>query len=187
MNGRRGWFRALRWAMVAVSTAIAVFLLVRGDYVIGGLIAVLVIFRVVFLIGTSRRRRVPQSQGYASGSPQRVGAPAPVRQVLRGLARGEFRVAAGAIGVDASQMQRAFRQGSSVGELADANNVSRDRVVNAIVADATSQIDLQVSRGILDPQTAQRAKGRLSLWANRLVNLHRGDLHRLRNGAPLGG
>jgi hypothetical protein len=173
--------------MVAVSSAIAAFLLARGDYVIGGLIAVLVVFRVVFLIGTSRGRRVSHHQGYANRTTQRVGAPAPVRQVLRGLARGEFRVAAGAIGVDASQMQRAFKEGSSIGELADANNVPRDRVVYAIVADATSQIDMQVAQGILDPQTAQRAKARLSLWANRLVNLHREDLHRLRNEAPLGG
>ncbi len=173
--------------MVAVSLAIAAFLLARGDDVIGGLIAVLVVFRVVFLIGTSRARRASRSQRYANGTTQRVGAPAPVRQVLRGLARGEFGVAAAVIGVDASQMQRAFREGSSIGELADANNVPRDRVVNAIVADATSQIDMKLAQGMLDPQSAQRAKARLGFWANRLVNLHKGDLRRLRSGAPLGG
>jgi hypothetical protein len=173
--------------MAAVSIAIAAFLLARGDYVIGGLIGVLVVFRVMLLIATSRGRRVSHNQGYPNGSTQRFGAAGRVRQVLRGLARGEFRVAAGAIGVDASQMQRAFKGGSSIGKLADANNVPRDRVVYAIVADATSLIDMQVARGVLDPQTAQRAKARLSLWANRLVNLHTGDLHRLRNEARLGG
>jgi hypothetical protein len=169
--------------MVAVSASIAAFLLVRGDEVIGGLIAVLVVCRVVFLMGTSRARRGPRVPRGAGGTGQPAGAQAPVRQILRGLARGEFKVAASVIGIDASQMGRAFNQGRSIAELAEANNVPLDRVVSAIVADATSEIDMRVAQRSLDQQVANRAKERLSIWTDRLVSLHKEDLRRLRNGA----
>jgi hypothetical protein len=169
--------------MVAVSAALAAFLLARGDYVIGGLIATLVVFRAVFLIGTSRARRAFRGPGVAGGPAQRAGQSGSARQVLRGLSRGEFKVAASVIGLDASQMQRGFNEGRSIAELAGANGVPLDRVVSAMVADATSQLDIQVAQGILDPQTAKRAKARLTFWANRLVNFHKGDLAGLRNGA----
>jgi hypothetical protein len=109
-----------------------------------------------------------------------------VRELLRGLARSEFRVAAGAIGVDPNQFRRAFKGGSSIADLAAEKGVPLDRVVNAIVADAATQVDMRVSNGALDATTAQFAKARLQIWATRLVNFHKGDLRRMRTGASLG-
>src|ERR1700722_11955388 len=49
--------RVLRWVLVAFSLALATVLLLRHDYVIGSLIAVLVAVRIAILVGTTRRRR----------------------------------------------------------------------------------------------------------------------------------
>lgn len=186
MSGQGQW-RAFRWVMVAVSAAIAALLLARADYVIGGLIAVLVVLRVVFLLGTSRARRVSRSRRVAKSTGQRADSSAAVRRVLRGLARSEFKVAASVIGIDTPEMRRAFNQGRSIAELARARDVPLDQVVNAIMADSAAQIDTQVAQRSLDPQTAARAKSRLSFWASRLVDFHKGDFSRVRNEAPLRG
>jgi hypothetical protein len=185
MMRRRLWIRALRWAMVAVSLTLAGVLLARGDYVIGGLICVLGVFRAVFLIGTTRPRKVYRRVNQVDTVPPGTG-PARVRELLRGLARNEFRVAAGVIGIDQYQFRRAFNSGSSIAELAAEKGVPLDRVVSAMVADAEAQVDLQVSKGGVDPTSAQFAKARLQIWANRLANFHKGDLRRPKAGASFG-
>lgn len=186
MSRQRQLLRVLRWVMVAVSAAISGLLLARGDYVIGGLIAAFVLFRAVFLIATSRAW-FSRRPGNPDATRQVARGLAPVRQILRGIARAEFKVAASVMGMDGSQMQRAFNEGRSIAELAGDRNVALDRVVKAIVADATSRIDVQVAQGTVDAQTAKRARKRLRFWANRLVNLHKGDLIRLGNGARISG
>ena len=128
------WIRVLRWAIVDVSLTLGGVLLARGDYVIGGLICVLGVFRAVFLIATTRPRMAPRGQFNPLNRSNQVdtdrpgAGAAPVRELLRGLARTEFKVAAGAIGVDPSQFRRAFNSGTSIAELAAEKGVPLDRV-----------------------------------------------------------
>jgi hypothetical protein len=186
MMRRRLWIRVLRWAMVAVSLTLGSVLFTRGDYVIGGLICALGVFRAVFLIATTRPRKVSRRRLNQVDTGPTGAGPARVRELLRGLARSEFRVAAGVIGIDQYQFRRAFNSGSSIAELAAEKGVPLDRVVKAMVADAEAQVDLQVSKGGVDPTSAQFAKARLQIWANRLANFHKGDLRRPKAGVSFG-
>ena len=45
-----------RWLLVALSAALAVVLLTRGDVLIGGIIAVMVVARIVMIVQVRRRR-----------------------------------------------------------------------------------------------------------------------------------
>jgi hypothetical protein len=187
VGGGRTWIRALRWVIVAGSVAIAVVLIARRDYVLGFLIGALALARVVFLIATSGRRPpVRWWNGAGSGRPGMVastpGGGGPVRRVLRELARPEFAVAGREMGLDASQMRRAFDEGRSVAELATGVGVPLRRIVDAIVADATSTIDRRVAEGRISQQLASQVKARIPMWAARLVNFHKGDLRGPRSG-----
>ena len=48
--------RVLRWVLVGLSCALALVLLLRGNVLIGGLLAALVATRVVLLVQLRRRR-----------------------------------------------------------------------------------------------------------------------------------
>jgi hypothetical protein len=159
--------------LVAGSLALAGVLLYLHDYIVGSLIGGLALVRVVYLVGTSRRT------GRFSSRPSGTG---PVRSVLRELARHEFLVAARQIGLDPKQMRRAFDEGRSIAELAAGAGVPLERVVTAMVADATRSIDGKVATGQMTAQQAERVKARLPLWAGRLATFHKGDLRRLRAG-----
>jgi hypothetical protein len=160
--------RIFRWVMVAGSLAIAAVLLARGNDVLGLLIGALAIVRVVYLLLLVRRRRAFRPSHSAG----------PVREVLRGLVRSEFKVAAGIIGLDPAQVRRAFDEGRSLGELARSAGVPVERVVDAVVIDASGKIDEGVAEGRVTRERALQAKARLPMWANRLVNLHKGDARR---------
>jgi hypothetical protein len=181
MNGWR-FLRVLRWVLVAGSIALAVILLERRDYVIGFLIAGLAIVRVVFLIGSSRRRGFHGRGGFDGGGipgAMRAGAVGGGQGPLRGLMRSEFVVAAGVIGMDLTQARNAYRGGSSIAEIAAGRGVPADRVVSAIVTDAGAKIDRAVAEGTMDRRLAYRLKGRLPVVANRFVNHHKRDLQRI--------
>jgi hypothetical protein len=154
--------------MVAGSLAIAAVLLARGNDVLGLLIGGLAVVRVVYLLAVTRSRRAPRS-------PHGAG---PVLDVLRGMARSEFVVAAGVIGLEPAAVRRAFDQGSSLAELATGAGVPVDRVVNAVVRDASAKLDQDVTNGRLTGPRADQAKARLPTWASRLVNFHKGDPRR---------
>jgi hypothetical protein len=154
--------------MVAGSLAIAAVLLARGNDVLGLLIGGLAVVRVVYLLTFTRRRRAPRSS-HGGG---------PVRDVLRGLAHSEFVVAARVLGLEPATVRRAFDQGSSLAELARGAGVPVDRVVNAVVSDASAKLDRDVADGRLTGPRADQAKARLPTWASRLVNFHKGDPRR---------
>ncbi len=162
--------------LVAGTLAVAVVLIYRHDYVIGYLIGSLALVRVVYLAGTSRRP-LPGRSRYAAGSPG-IG---PVRGLLRDLARPEFAVAAREIGIERHEMRRAFDDGRSIAELAARAGVPLERVVSAIVADATETIDRKVAAGEMSELQGQSVKARLPIWAGRLAHFHKGDLRRVRN------
>jgi hypothetical protein len=179
--------RVLRWVLVVFSLALATVLLLRHDYVIGSLIAVLVVVRIAILVGTTRRRRpylrTNGSLAQPGASTPQPGASSAATGVsggrpLAGLARSEFLVAAGVIGMAPGQMRDAFDRGSSLAEMAASSGVPLDRVVNAIVTDAGLKVDDAVARGTLNPRFAARFKSRLPVWAERIVNHHKRDLQR---------
>jgi hypothetical protein len=176
--------RVLRWVLVAASLALATVLLLRRDYVVGFLIAGLVVVRVAILVGTAGRgrpyRRGSRASAQQAGMPATPGVASPTAQSggrpLAGLARSEFLVAAGVIGMAPAQMSLAYNRGSSLAEMAAGNGVPLERVLNAIVGDAGSKIDDAVARGTMNPRRAVRFKSRLPVWGERLVNHHKHDL-----------
>jgi len=159
--------------MVAGSLAIAAVLLFRGNYVLGLLIGGLALVRAGYLV-TLRRRRT------AFWAPSDVSS---ARDVLRPLARSEFQVAAGIIGLDSGQARHAFDQGRSLAEVATGAGVPVERLVTAVVSDASVKIDQDVAEGKMTQERALQAKARLPIWANRLVNFHKGDFQRVRGWA----
>ncbi len=165
---RRTSFWTFRWVMVAIGAAIAAVLLLRGDYLLGGLIGALATVRLVYMLVFFGRRRAFRSS-YGAG---------PLGGDLRGLARSEFMVAAGVVGLDPAQVRRAFDQGRSLAELATGAGVPLERLVNAIVSDASAKIDQGVAGGRLTQERAREDKARLPVWASRLVKFHKGDLRR---------
>jgi hypothetical protein len=175
-GGGRTWFRALRWVLVAGTLAVAAVLISRHDYVIGYLIGGLALVRVVYLVGTTRRP-MPGRARYGAGQAWPAGGGG----LLRELARPEFAVAAREIGIQGQDMRRGFDEGRSIAELAARAGVPLERVVNAMVADATETIDRKVAAGEISEQQGLSVKARIPVWADRLAHFHKGDLRRVRN------
>jgi hypothetical protein len=98
------------------------------------------------------------------------------RGILRRLAPAEFEVAAGTIGIDPTQLRREFAAGRSIAEQATAKGVAVATVVEAVTRDASARLDQAVAAGSLSVPDADRAKARLSVWAPRLVAVHRNEL-----------
>jgi hypothetical protein len=177
MGGTRRVVRALRWVLVAVSLALAAVLLFRHRYILGLLIGGLVALRVAILLATSRRRRPGSAaQGTYVAAPGPLGAAGTRGRPLAWLARSEFLVAAGVIGMDPAQIRTSYEQGSSLAEIAARAGVPTERIVDAVVSDAGAKIDDALARGTFDARRAGRLKTRLPIWAGRLVNHHKRDL-----------
>lgn len=175
MGGNSGWLRGLRWAIVTIGLLVATVLLLRGNVILGGLIGAAALLRVVFLIGTSRRRSGARGRGREGGA----GMPGvPVRQLLRSLAPLAFEAAAPVLGVTANELRQGFRRNHSLAEVANSKGVAVDTVVQAVARDASAAIDRQVLAGTLSTDVAERARARLPMWSSRLVYGTRADLQR---------
>jgi len=161
-------FRTFRWVMVLGALAIAAVLLYRGDYLLGLLIGGLAVVRISYVASVARRR-------HAFGSSYNAGRG---RQGLAGLARSEFIVGARALGLGPSQIRRGFDQGRSLAELAADSDVPVERIVDAVIRDASSRIDHALTNGRVNEEAAHRLKAELPAWAGRLVNFHKGDFQR---------
>ncbi len=175
-GGGRTWFRALRWLLVAGTLAVAAILIYRHDYLIGYLIGGLALVRVVYLLGTTRRS-LPGRSRHGAGPAW----PAAGGGLLRELARPEFAVAAREIGIERHEMRRAFDEGRSIAELAARAGVPLERVVSAMVADASEAIDRKVAAGEISEHQGLSVKARIPIWAGRLAHFHKGDLRRVRS------
>jgi len=171
-GGSKGSLLALRWAMVAVAAAIAAVLLFRDDYLLGLLIGGLAALRAGYLLAIAHRR-----SSYQRVPDQGAGASA-VREVLSGLVRSEFVVAGEIIGLGPAQVRSAFDQGRSLADMASGAGVPMERIVDAVVSDAHVRIDEYIAEGKVTRERALEVQARLPLWANRLVNFHKGDLRR---------
>jgi hypothetical protein len=105
-----------------------------------------------------------------------------MRGMFRGMAQGEFDMAARVIGTSTSQLRNDFASGRSIAEVATAAGVKTDMVVSAIVADMTARIDEAASQGKVPSQLATRAKTDLPTWSARFVNAHKGEMRGGRRG-----
>jgi hypothetical protein len=161
--------------MSVVALAAGVVLVVTGFTVPGAVIGGLAVVRMAFLASLELRRRRFRA---VAASREEGNYP-----VLRSLVRGQFEVAAGAIGTSPSEVRIDFANGRSIAESAAARGVPVERVVDAVVADAAAKLDVAVAEGRTSPTAAARFKARLPRWATRVVNGHRDDLRGRRAGA----
>ena len=98
----RSSFRTFRWAMVALGLAAGAVLLATGNTLVGTVIGGLALVRLALLVSMEHRRRQLRGLGRAPGP---AGSEYPL---LRSLARGQFEVAAGAIGTSPSEVRIEF-------------------------------------------------------------------------------
>jgi len=92
------------------------------------------------------------------------------------MARDEFLVAAGVIGISGAQLRQDFNRGMSIAEMATSAGVALGPIVDAIVSDASVRIDRAVAQGSVEHNEGDSAKSKLRLWAERLVHIHKRDL-----------
>ena len=96
--------------------------------------------------------------------------------------------AADAIGITEDELRAALRDGSSIAEVAEANDVDVQTVIDALVADATAHIDEEVAEGDLTEDEAAERKADLEERITALVNGERPDrapLRRRRRAPPI--
>src|SRR5437868_4677467 len=88
----------------------------------------------------------------------------------RAILKDAANAAAKEIGVSVADLKQARKDGKSIAQVAKDHNKSVDDVVNAIVKQATSDIDQAVKDGKLDSNKADQIKQKLPDRAKQLVN-----------------
>jgi len=155
------------WIIVVAGLLVGATLILLGYYLFGAIIGGFAILRLIYTLSLPGRRGpwlMTDSE----------------RALLRSIARDEFVVAAGVMGISVAQLRDDFRGGLSLAEMARGAGVALDAVIDAIVKDAATRIDHAVAVGSVTQREGDSAKARLRPWAARLVNLHRKDLPSLR-------
>ncbi len=143
--------RTIRWAMVAVGLVAGVALLAAGATLIGVVLLVMAALRLAMLL--AMRRRGPGRSG----------------QMLGRLARNELDVAATEIGIAPDDLRRAVDDGHTISAVAADAGISAQRVVEAVVRDASAKVDRAVAAGNVAPNRARVVRNRLPHWAERFV------------------
>jgi hypothetical protein len=146
--------RTMRWAIVGVGLTAGVALLATGATLIGVVLVVMASLRIAMLMATGSRRR-----GRAGGS----------GPMLRRLARNELDVAATAIGIAPDDLRRAVDEGHTISAVAADAGIPTQRVVEAVVRDASAKVDRAVEAGNVAPNRARVVRNRLPYWAERFV------------------
>jgi len=88
----------------------------------------------------------------------------------RAILKDAANAAAKEIGVSVADLKQARKDGKSIAQVAKDHNKSVDDVVNAVVKQATSDIDQAVKDGKLDSKKADEIKQKLPDRAKQLVN-----------------
>ena len=149
-----------------------VALLAAGATLIGAVLVVMATLRIVMLLTKQRRMRsFSQHRGISGGS-------GGGRQMMQRLARNELDVAATAIGIRPGELRRAVEDGRSISAVAADAGGSLQRVVHAVVRDASAKVDRAVADGNV-------ARNRTRIVPNRLPGL--GGALVLRTPAMLAG
>lgn len=81
--------------------------------------------------------------------------------------------AAGAIGIDVATLRTELEGGKSIAEVAQARGVDPQKVIDAIVAKATADIDQAVADGKIPAERAADIKSKLGTRIAEMVNGHR--------------
>jgi uncharacterized protein YidB (DUF937 family) len=84
--------------------------------------------------------------------------------------RAGFEAAAETIGISAEDLRSALRDGSTIAEVAAANDVDVQAVIDAMVADANEHLDQAVADGRLDQERADNIKAGLVERITAVVN-----------------
>lgn len=92
----------------------------------------------------------------------------------RGDMKGMLDVAAAAIGIDAQTLLSERQGGKTLADVARAHNVDPQKVIDALVAKATADIDQAVADGKLSADKAATAKAKLAERFTELVNNGKG-------------
>jgi hypothetical protein len=141
-------------------------LILLGYYLFGVIIGGFAVLRLIYALSLPNRRG-PMWLPPASDSE---------RTLLRSMARDEFLVAAGVMGINGAQLRQDFEGGMSIAEMARGAGVALDPIIDAVVNDASTRIDQAVARGLVTQGEGDSAKSRLRPWAARLINIHKRDL-----------
>ena len=91
--------------------------------------------------------------------------------------------AAKALGVGTDELRAQLRDGKTIAQVADDRNVDKQKVIDAMVADATEHIDQAVKDGKL---TADQANERKSGLKDRITTLVNDGPQKGRDGGPGG-
>jgi hypothetical protein len=143
--------RTIRWAMVAVGLVAGVALLAAGATLVGGVLLVMAALRLTMLL--AMRRQGPGRPGL----------------MLQRLTRNELDVAASAIGIAPDDLLRAVDEGHTISAVAADAGIPTQRVVEAVVRDASAKVDRAVEAGNVAPNRARVVRNRLPYWAERFV------------------
>ncbi len=89
--------------------------------------------------------------------------------------------AAGVIGIDEAALREALVGGQTLAEVAEANGVSRQELIDGLVAEAVAHLDEEVAEGDLTQERADEIEATLT---DRITAMVDGEL---RAGGPMGG
>jgi len=155
--------RVIWWIIVAFGLVVGAVLLLLGYYLFGVIISGFAVLRLMYTLSLPNRRG-PMWLPPATDSE---------RVLLRSMARDEFLVAAGAMGMSGAQLRQDFNGGMSIAEMASSAGVALEPIIDAIVNDASARIDRAVAHGSVEQDESNSAKSKLRPWAERLVNIHK--------------
>jgi hypothetical protein len=86
------------------------------------------------------------------------------------VARHSLSTAAEAIGITEDELRDALRDGRTIAEVAEANDVEPQAVIDALVAEATERLDDAVADGRIDEADADERRAELTERITELVN-----------------
>jgi len=114
-----------------------------------------------------------QSTQIVAALQERVG---PFRGHHGGFGRGiHLETTAAAIGIDAATLREALRSGETIAEVADANNVESQTVIDAVIAEMNANLDHAIEDGKL---TTERADEIRADAPDRIASMVNGELER---------
>lgn len=153
----RSTVKTMRWVIAGFGLTAGVILLAGGETIIGVVLVVLATLRITMLLAMRRRQRGASALAGRSG------------QMLQRLARNELDVAATAIGISPDELRRAVDDGHTISAVAADAGISTQRVVDAVVRDASAKVARAVAAGNVAPNRARVVHNRLPHWAERFV------------------
>jgi hypothetical protein len=129
--------RVIWWIIIAFGLVVGGVLLLLDYYLFGVIIGGFAVLRLMYTLSLPNRRG-PMWLSPVSDSE---------RALLRSMARDEFLVAAGAMGMSGAQLRKDFNGGMSIAEMASSAGAGLEPVIDAIVSDASARIDRAVAQG----------------------------------------